>query len=53
MPPYSLKESQLRLMVKVKPNARNTEIKEITDTEIIINVSSILLILGKCIANRQ
>jgi len=35
---YSLNNSQLKLIIKVKPNAKNTGIMEITDGEIIINV---------------
>lgn len=52
MPCYDAKGSRLRLVVKVRPNAKTTGIREVTDTQIVISVG-VFLILDWCSSSRQ
>ncbi|UYI27192.1 YggU-like protein NOTE(s): PFAM [Encephalitozoon cuniculi] len=40
MPWYHIQDKKLKLTVRAKPNARNTSIREVTDTEVVVNVSA-------------
>lgn len=35
---YHIQDKRLKLAIKAKPNARCTQVREITDTEIVVNV---------------
>ncbi|AHL30123.1 YggU-family protein [Encephalitozoon intestinalis ATCC 50506] len=37
---YHIQDKRLKLAIKAKPNARCTQVREITDTEIVVNVNA-------------